>query len=135
MKRDAYLLKQSEDAKRCICIDVFNEPEILNFLNQDAKRLKKFNHSIGIILRGIRNKDIYSKEEINGKASNITAIKMFKGGQNVRFYCKEQKGELSVLYIIIAELLPKKKDQKAEGKSKSLIEKISTYEYTIIERK
>lgn len=135
MKRDAYLLKQSEDGKRCICIDVLNESVIIDFLNEDETRLKRFNYSIGIILRGLRNKDIYSKEDINGKASNVTAIKMFKGGQNIRLYCKEQKINLGVLYIIIAELLPKKKDQKAVGKSKSLIEKVSTYEYTIIERK
>ena len=61
-------------------------------------------------------------------------MKMFKNGQNIRLYCKEQKGSLGICYIIVCELLKKKKSQKNGHTEKTLIKKVSNYDYEIKER-
>jgi hypothetical protein len=134
MKREAYILKSSEDGRRHICIDVLNEQEILEFMEEDPTRSRKFRDVISFVLSGLRNSDIYSKEDIDKNAKDVYAMKMFKGGQNIRIYCKEQREITGSFYIIMSELLKKKKDQKAEGKSKKLIQIVSNYEYFIIDR-
>lgn len=107
----------------------------MQFLKEDEARLRKFNQVIEIILQGLRNSELYDKEEIDKKTKNVTAMKMFKGGQNIRLYCKEQHDENGIFYVIVAELLKKKKDQKVKGKTKSLIQTVGSYEYKVIERK
>lgn len=134
-KRDAYLIKSSPDGRKHICIDKLNEKIIFDFISADPARKKKFNHIIDIILRGLHNSELYGKEDINSKAKDVTAMKMFKRGQNARLYCKEQTNENGIFYVIVAELLPKKKDQQVKGKTKTLIEIVGSYVYTIIERR
>lgn len=58
---------------------------------------------------------------------------MFQTGQNVRIYCKEQRGLNGTLYIVAVELLEKKTTRKISGRAKNMILKISRYEYQIIE--
>lgn len=130
--RQAQILKSSEDGKRHICADCENWDAIKAFLREDDARLKKFWQVSDLILRGLRNKELYDKENIDEKTKDVTAMKLFKGGQNIRLYCKEQKGINGTFYIIVAELLPKKKDQKVKGKTKTLIQKVGSYEYKII---
>lgn len=129
--RAAHILKSSEDGRRHICADSENWKEIKAFLKEDQKRLNKFWDICGLILQGLRNSELYDKENIDAKTKDVTAMKMFKRGQNIRLYCKEQKGINGTFYIIVAELLPKKKDQKVKGKSKALIQKVGSYEYQI----
>ncbi len=133
-KREAYILQSSGDGRRHLCIDRENENEILDFLNEDKTRIKKFRQIRDIILGGLRVADLYDKEEIDSRSKNVTAMKLFKGGQNIRIYCKEQRSSDGIFYIIVAELLRKKKDQKITGKIKTLIHKVASYEYEIIER-
>lgn len=135
MNRTAYIIQSSPNSKRHICIDAENEIIILQFLNADAARVKKFRKIVEMILLGIRNTELYDKEEIDKSTKGVTAIKMFKGGQNIRLYCKEQSGKEGMFYVIVAELLPKKKDQKVKGSVKSLIKKVGGYVYEIKERK
>ncbi len=87
-----------------------------------------------MILQGIRNTELYDKEEIDSKSKNVTAMKMFKGGHNIRLYCKEQSNSEGKFYVIVSELVPKKKDRKVKGKIKTLIQTVGSYEYKIIER-
>lgn len=134
INRTAYILRSSQNGKRHICIDSINEHEILSFLQGKEARVKKFNLAVDLILRNIKNAEIYGKEEISAKAKGVTAIKMFKGGENIRLYCKEQSNSNGTFFVIICELLPKKKDQKVKAKIKSIIERVGSYEYTIIER-
>lgn len=133
-RRKAFILQSSEDGRRHICIDVDNENEIFDFLNEDKARIKKFRQILDIILRGLRVTELYDKEEIDSKSKNVTAMKLFKGGQNIRIYCKEQRSLTGTFYIIVAELLRKKKDQKIKEKNKTLIHKVGSYEYEIVER-
>ncbi len=104
------------------------------FLEQDQARIKKFRHVRDLILNNQRNTDLYDKEDINEDCKDVTAIKMFKHGQNIRIYCKEFRSNNENFCIVVAELLPKKKDEGAKGKSKLLIKKVSGYEYTVVQR-
>lgn len=134
VQRKAYILKSSEDGRRHVCIDKETENEIFNFLKEDHIRVQKFNQVVDLILRNLRNSDLYGRENIDEKTKRVTAIKMFKRGQNIRIYCKEQSSINGMFYVIAANLVKKKKDQKVRGKIKNLIETIAGYEYEIINR-
>lgn len=131
MKRIAEVIFKADDGKRCIAIDVLNKDLIINFLS-DKNQLKKFDLICKTILRGIKNTDLYDKEDINGKCHYVTAMK-FKSKQNTRIYCKEQRNGDKTLIIIAAELLEKKKNQKNQQREISLIQKVAGYEYEIHE--
>jgi hypothetical protein len=134
VKKQAYIIKSSENGRRHVCIDRDNEKEILDFLKKESARIKKFHQRVDAILIGAGNREIYEKEDIDPKVKTVGAIKMFKGGQNIRIYCKEQSTPTGEFLIIVAELLKKKKDQKIKGTTKSLVKKVNDYEYEIIER-
>lgn len=134
MKRRAIRLESNAIGNRHICIDAENEAAIKAFLEADPARIKKFRQIKDLILHGIRYPELYDKEDINDKAKSVTAIKMFKGGQNIRLYCKEITQEEGRFFVVIAELLEKKKTQKVTGEAKKLILKVAGYEYQIVER-
>jgi hypothetical protein len=131
MKRDLIFLIATKDGERAIFVDKINASEILHYLNQDDRHKKKFMFIAELILRGIKNPEVYDKEEIKGKKTSVTAMKFFKGQENDRIYCREfsRKGKGQVIVAIV--LLEKKKTQKLTKPIKSLIEKISKYEYEI----
>lgn len=78
-KRKAFIIKRSEKGNKDICIDSENAEELLAFLNKDERHKKKFRYISKLILRGIKNTELYDKENINSKAKHITAMKFFKG--------------------------------------------------------
>ena len=131
MKRDSVFLIATQDGKRAIFIDKINASEILNYINRDERHKKKFLFITELILRGIKNPQVYDKEEINGRKTSVTAMKFFKGQVNDRIYCREfsSNGKRQIIMAII--LIEKKKTQKLTKPIKSLIEKISKYEYEV----
>lgn len=131
MKRNAKIIKSAKDGKRHIAVDSENADEILQFLKEN-NLYKKFDLICTTILSGIRNTDLYDKEDINDKCKNVTAMK-FKGSQNTRIYCKEVKQKDKTLVVVTSELLPKKKNQKNKEKEINLIEKVADYDYQIEE--
>lgn len=131
MKRKAKIIKSAPDGKRYIAVDKENANEILHFL-QDNKLTKKFELICSVILAGIKNPELYDKEDINNKCKNVTAMK-FKGKQNTRIYCQEVKQKDKTLVVITSELLPRKKNQKNKEKEINLIEKVASYDYQIEE--
>lgn len=131
MKRKAKIIKSAEDGKRFIAVDSDNATKILQFLN-DKKLAKKFTLICDTILLGLKNTELYDKENINTKCKSVTAMK-FKGYLNTRIYCQEVKRKNKTLVIVTSELLPKKKNQKNQQKEISLIEKVAGYEYEIEE--
>lgn len=129
MKRTAKIIKTSEDGKRLIAVDIENFKEIVYFLEEN-NLTKKFDLICNTILLGLRNTELYDKENINDRCKSVTAMK-FKGRKNTRIYCTEVKQENKTLVIVTSELLPKKKNQKNKQKEKSIIEKVASYEYKI----
>jgi len=133
VKRKAFVLKQSVTGNKAICIDSKNAKSILAFINKDARHRKKFRYITELILKDIRNTDLYDKENINKRAKQVTAMKFFKGQENARIYCKEQRINNQLFIIVCCELLESKKSQSNNKSIRSLIDKISTYEYEIEE--
>jgi len=133
VKRKAFILQKSENGNKAICIDSVNAKKLLAFLNKDERHSKKFRYISELILRGIRNTELYDKENVNKKANHVTAMKFFKGQENARIYCKEQRINNKLFVVICCELLESKKSQKNNKAIRSVIDKISNYEYEIEE--
>lgn len=131
MKRKCELMIKNKNGTRAIFIDSKNKQQLMNYLNSDEAIRKKFQHIAQIILDNHRVPDLYDKEDINKKAKDVTAMKLFKGGANTRIYCKEIMSETGMFIVVTAELLPKKKNQKNKSEENNLINKIAGYEYEI----
>jgi len=133
VKRKAVIIRTSEDGKRQIAIDQENFQLLFEFINRDGRHKSKFSDMCNLILNGLRNNELYDKEDINNKCKHVTAMKFFKGQENARIYCKEIHQKDKVFVVVTAELLERKKNQKNQQKEKNLIEKVSGYEYEIIQ--
>lgn len=122
-------LAGSKDGRRAIFIDSENKKEILGHIRKSKRYLKKFRHITEMILGGIRNTEHYDKEDINDRCKDVTAIKLFKGQENDRIYCKEVKSDSGTFIVIAAVLHTKKKSQKNSSREISSIEKVAGYDY------
>ena len=132
MKRDCELMIVNEFGKRAIFIDTENKEQILEYLFRTDKHKKKFGYISKHVLDGLRNTEIYDKEEINDKCKNVTAMKFFKGGSNDRLYCKEVSTDEGVFVVITSILHEKKKSQKNSNRETTKIENVGMYEYSPI---
>ncbi len=112
MKRGCELLISVEEFKREIYIDIGNKEEILNYLYQDERHLKKFRFITELILRGIKNNIVYGTEAINFNSKRITAMKFFKGQENDRIYCQDFVNSSGKQVIIMYFLYEKKKQRR-----------------------
>lgn len=65
-----------------------------------------------IILNGLKNPQVYDKENINKCADNITAMKFFKGQENDRIYCKEYERNGQTQIVVAILLIDRKKENK-----------------------
>lgn len=133
MIRTAFKISVSQCGTRAIYVDAVNSEEILAFLKQDSRYRKKFLYIQKVILENHRMPQVYDKEEINDRCKGVTAMKMFKGQENARIYCKEIITEDKVFVVIASELLERKKSHKLTKKDKQLIEKVAKYEYVLEE--
>lgn len=132
MKRRAELIQISDDGKKAFYLDEDNSGEIMAFLQSDRANLKKFKTAIEMILNHQAPRDLYDKENFEKGCEKITAIKLFKGKKNPRIYCQQfTDGDTERFVIIGVELLEKKKSQKLTATEKSIIRRISKYEYDL----
>ena len=91
MKRKAFIIKRSDKGNKAICIDSENAEELLAYLNKNERHKKKFRYISELILRGIRNTELYDKENINSKAKHITAMKFFKDKRMLGYIAKSNE--------------------------------------------
>lgn len=132
MKRKAELIKISQDGKKAFYLDAENSGEIMVFLKSDPANLKKFQTTLELILNHRAPRDLYDKENFERGCEQVTAIKLFKGKKNPRIYCQQYTdGETERFVIIGVELLEKKKSQKLTATEKSIIRRVSKYEYDL----
>lgn len=82
-------------------------------------------------MEGHKNTELYDKEEIDESCKNVTAMKFFKGQENDRIYCKEQRTNEGLYIIVTAEIYLKKKSNKVTKKEIPTIKKVASYEYQI----
>jgi hypothetical protein len=131
VKRQAKIIRSSDDGKRHIAIDAVNYQKIRDFIFRDDRHENKFIDVCNVILNGLKNTKLYDKENINARCKNVTAMKFFKGQENARIYCQEVRQRDKIFIVIAAELLERKKNKKNKQKEKNLIEKVAGYEYEI----
>lgn len=122
-------LISSNDGKRAIYIDSENKDEILKHIRQSERYQKKFKLITDTILEGNRNPELYDKEDINERCKAVTAMKLFKRGENDRIYCKEVHSEGGTHIVVAAVLHKRKKSQKNSNREIALIEKVAGYDY------
>ncbi len=127
------MILESSDGRRAICLDVENADILLEYIDRDARHKKKFRYITELLVGGMRNNELYSKEDISNRSKHVTAMKFFKGQENDRIYCQEKRVKGKTYYIICSELLERKKSQKVDKKIQSLINKVANYEYEIEE--
>jgi hypothetical protein len=130
LKRECELVAMSEDGRRAIYIDSQNKDEILEYIRQSDRDLKKWRHIIQLLLEGHKNTELYDKEDIDSRCKDVTAMKFFKGQENDRIYCKELNTP-GLFIIVQVELYLRKKGNKVSKKEKPIIKNIATYEYEI----
>jgi hypothetical protein len=131
LARYCEIIKKSADGTKAICIDKKNKDLILAYIRQSPRHIKKWQHITELILEGHKNTELYDKEEINEKCKGVTAMKFFKGQENDRIYCKEQRLDDGLYIIVTAVILEKKKSNKVTKKEIPIIEKVGKYEYQI----
>lgn len=129
MVRKAIVIRRSEDGKRCIAVDESNYDLILAFLLADNRHRNKFRDISNIILNGLRNTELYDKEEPDAKSKGVRAMKFFKGQENARIYCKEVTREDKTFVVIASELLLSKKTQKINQRILNIIHRVASYDY------
>jgi len=132
LRRKAQLIRISDDGKKAFYLDEENSVEIMSFLRSESANLKKFNTSLELILNHRAPRDLYDKENFEKGCEHVTAIKLFKGKKNPRIYCQQYTdGETERFVIIGIELLEKKKSQKLTSVEKSIIRRVSKFEYDL----
>ena len=127
--RSATIILTSEDGKRAIAVDdeVYNE--ILAYVGSDNRHANKFKDITNIILSGLTNRNLYDKEVIDTKSKGVRAMKLFKGQENDRIYCKEMTMGNQTFVVIAAALHLRKKTTKLSHKERNTIHKVANYEY------
>lgn len=127
MSRKAFIHKQL--GKIAIAIDEEHYDEILKFVLQDERYIKKFKLIVDLILEGHRNCDLFDKEDIDASCKDVYAMKFFKGQENARVYCKRQKVDGVTTVYVAAVVLSRKKNQKNSKKEVAIIRKVAGYTY------
>lgn len=132
MKRNAVLIKKSENGQKAIYVDKENAKELLAWINADNRNKKKFWYIANQILNGRPSRDLYDKENFEKGCENVTAIKPIKGKDNPRIYCQQYSdAETQVFVIVASELLPKKTSSKLSNKEKTIIRRVASYQYKL----
>lgn len=133
MHRKAVKIAQSDDKPRAIYIDAVNYRKIYSYLVQDQRHVDKFRFITGIILNGLRNPEVYDKEDYNKRTKGVTAMKFFKGQENDRIYCRELTRDDKTFVVVAAELLQRKKSNRLSQREINMIDKVAGYDYELEE--
>jgi hypothetical protein len=106
--------------------------EILEFLEGNARIRKKFKYISQLILQGHRTPELYDKEDIEKGCDGVMAMKLLKGAENARIYCREVYVKGKYFVVIACEVIAHKSTQKNSHREKEVIRRVATYEYTAI---
>ncbi len=111
-------------------VDEENKFKILEFIKENKDR---FRSAIYVLLKGGYNNELYGKESISNKTKYITAFKFKKRkNSNYRIYCKEHIDESTPnIKKVVMITVHNKKTQKIDKRIKSILERISKYNYEI----
>lgn len=115
---------------RHLYVDEENAISILNWIEEDKQREKKFKYVSQLFLINKTTKDIFEKEDVNSDTKDVWAIKL-KLSKNSRIYCKGYELEDGSFHLVMGEYLEHKDSQKLNHKCIALIKKVADYEYSI----
>lgn len=132
MERTAIIIERSADGKRCVAVDEDMAEGILGFLERNPRIRKKFRYITQLILQGHRTPDLYDKEDIEKGCEGVMAMKLLKGAENARIYCREVYVKGRYFVVIACEVIEHKSTQKNSHREKEAIRRVATYEYTTI---
>jgi hypothetical protein len=126
VKRNWILYRDSEYFSRHVVLDAEEGEEIATLLETKSIR-KKFDY---IVDRILSQQNLYYEEyqKIPGY-EDLSEMRLFPGGLNIRFYCKEFSCSTGHFYVVVAKLLAKKKAGKINKQIKSFLTPIENYEY------
>lgn len=130
IKRTCTVIEKSLDCKIVLAVDDDNAAEIINYLKRDERHKKKFNFIVSAIFERKATKEIFRSERIDPSSESVYAMRFFPGQENDRIYCKKIEYE-EITFIVMSELMEKKKNQKLKRRERNIINKISGYEYQI----
>ena len=114
-------------------MDDENAQAILNYINKDRRHGKKFNFILNLIFENKAPRELFKHEKINTVCNNVYAMRFFPGQENDRIYCVKIE-KTSITYLIMCELLEKKKNLKLKTRETNIINKVARYEYQIINK-
>lgn len=129
MKRTATIISRSADGKRCIAVDDALASEILEFIESSPRIKKKFKYITELILQGHRTPELYDKEDIEKGCEGVTAMKLYKGAENARIYCREVFVKGAYFVVVACEVIKHKSTQKNSHREKEVIRRVATYQY------
>ncbi len=132
MKRTATIIQRSPDGKRCLAVDDELAEEILAFIQANPRIKKKFRYITQLILQGHRTPELYDKEDIEKGCEGVMAMKLLKGAENARIYCREVYVRGKYFVVIACEVIEHKSSQKNSHREKEVIRRVATYEYVKI---
>lgn len=131
MNRFAIFVSKSKLHSKEVWIDSKNFNDIIALFESKSAYRKKFELFLKLYLENLQlHKDLFEKEKINSNTSDVYALKLGKGSNNARVYCKLMDNT-ETQKLILCEALEKKKNQKLSNHEKSIIEKIASYRYGI----
>jgi hypothetical protein len=110
-----------------VYIDQKNKKDIEAIMALDPRKTRR---ALGLAIQGIHNGDLYGREDVSGKASNMFAIK-YKGKLNDRIYCKEIDDGGRKIILITAY----RKKGGVNTKTKTIIEAAGKYVYDLKKNK
>lgn len=127
MKRDCISYRHSDLYQRHVFIDAEIAEELYGLLRERWFRAK-FDYIVNRII--YQNFIYYADGYVKLKEyQNISEMRLFPNGQNMRIYCKEISLNDGNFYVIAAKLLCKKKSDSFEKKLDSFVKPLELYEY------
>lgn len=104
-------------------VDDQNATKIASIIN---KHKKEFIKCLIIMNDGRYSNDLYRRENISKKCKHVTAIKI-RVGINYRIYCQEEI--VDGVKLITMCKSHKKKTQKNDKQTRTIIENVASYQY------
>jgi len=111
-------------------VDVANAGIIFPYLFNDRSVTAEFLDIQGILHENQRNRELYCKAEVSGKAKDVFEMRFTRNQRNDRIYCKEFH-EGKKRHIVMVELFKGKKSQDIPKKIKQRLETIGGLEYEL----
>ena len=125
MKRECIIIRSSENYNRHLAVDFEEAKVIMDYFNI-PKNEKKFDY---LATRILEQPNMYfdNYEQIE---DNISCMRFFPNGENIRIYCQEVNINGEIFCIIMSKFL-KKKSNDINKSIQAQIDTLKTYEYEI----